>query len=162
MMRLLVQSWIVAVLTLTVCAQHPLFAQEDSNASIMAGLDGNASEMAFSTGSKLPVRRNLGVAIHPSTLKDQKASRPNHHRDDRVVSHSPAIRDKPVAFEPFGIPPNQGGLSNSVFRVYGEGYGFGYSFNYFGNYGQGYGTGYCRNYFGNYGYGYGIGYGPKQ
>ena len=45
--------------------------------------------------------------------------------------------------------------------TYGQGYGTGYSPNYFGVFGQGYGIGYGKNYFGNPGQQYGTGYSPK-
>jgi hypothetical protein len=165
MTRIVVQSWIVAIMALTICEQNALFAQEDSNASIMAGVDSNASELAGARGRDLVLRRSPGGSVPYGAAHTRRNSHSSIHHGGQTTIYGPASRvanPATVRFEPFGIPSNQGGLSSSTFRVYGTGYGFGYSRSYFGNYGQGYGTGYSRNYFGNYGYGYGIDYGPKE
>lgn len=46
-------------------------------------------------------------------------------------------------------------------KTYGQGYGTGYTPNYFGATGNGYGLNYSHSYFGNPGQLYGTGYGPK-
>src|SRR5438128_285046 len=130
MTRLIVHSWLLVTLVLAICGQSALFAQEDSNASIMAGLDGNASELAGARGRDLALRRNPSDFAQYGASQARKNSQSGNHHNGQATGYSPASRvTNPAAFgfEPFGITNNQGGLLSSTFRVYGIGYGFGYS-----------------------------------
>lgn len=152
--------YLILVSLLAVGFTQSACAQVDGNASIMAGIDSNATQLSglanIDSAPRRPMfesGRSVPAFASPGALARSHAQASFASRD--LASQTTSF------FKPFGAM-DQGGLSSTPFRVFGNGYGLGTSRNYFGNLGQGYGTGYSRSYFGNEGQGYGIGYGPKQ